>query len=397
MIRVNAIDTYEQVTDYTSAADHTITLRKWEEMGVHLMTPPRKSRTALGFIEAGGRGQRSVFDGKVDSTTRRETSDVGQDTRWRFDGPWIAGLTDGQFGTYVTRQVRRRKLEFVKMLRTACAVAATRENQRIATEQGEELAEPVQASDITEEQFSEYIKTLRHDRVELYRHIRRFLDLPPAPNSLLPGGNDWLSMLDGTRASATDAKDVQPTSDSPYADSGPPKTHPSAGLSYGRTSAHTFNHPVYGPQSNKPPVQARVIMPKGSAPGNFAPVLGVGGFVVDVPSGENSFNLRSSGSRQAGNAIPGLINIEPHKVGGSKAYVHPKSASVDTKGRIILKVDQADPEAVAVLEGRVDEIPRQQIMRTKGFSPRLQSTLSLGGYGLSAGDFGGENDTAGKS
>lgn len=398
MIRVDAIDTYEQITDYASAADHTLTLRKWEEMDVHLSTPPRKSRSSLGFIDAGGRGQRSVFDDKIDSTTQSHTGEQGQDARWRFDGPWIAGLTDGQFGTYVTKQVRKRKPEFIKILRMACAEAATKENQRTAMEQGEEVGQPVRASEITEEQFSKYMKTLRHDRVELYRHIRKFLDLPPAPNPLLPGGNDWLSsVLDGTRESPTDIKDVQPTSDSPYADSGPPKTHPSAGLSYGRTSAHTFNHPVYGPQSKKPPVQARVVMPKGAAPGNFAPLLGVGGFVVDVPSGENSFNLRSSGSRQTGNAIPGLVNIEPDKVGGSKAYVHPKSASVDPKGRVILKVEQADPEAVAVLEGRVDEIPRQEIMQTKGLLARLQHTRSPGGYGLSVGDFGGESETANKT
>jgi hypothetical protein len=360
-----------------------------------MTTPPRKQRSALGFTDVGARGQRSVFDNKIDSTALRDTSDEALDARWRFDGPWIAGLTDGEFATYVTKQVRKRKPEFIKMLRTACADAITKENQRQATEGGQEAAQSVQASDITEEQFSEYMKTLRHDRVELYRHIRKFLDLPPAPNSLLPGGNDWLSsVLDGTRESPMDIKDVQPTSDSPYADLGPPKTHPSAGISYGRSSAHTFNHPQYGPQAKPPPIQARVVMPKGAGVGNFAPVLGVGGFVVDVPSGENSFNLRNSGSRQSGNAIPGLINIEPHKIGGSKGYVQLKSASVDAKGRVILKVDQADNEAVAVLEGKVGELYRQEIMYTKGLSPKPLAFRSLGGYGLSSGDFGGEGEKA---
>jgi Mitochondrial ribosomal protein subunit len=389
VIRVDAIDTYEQVTDFASAADHTQTLRKWEELGVRMTTPPRKSRSALGFTDVGARGQRSVFNDKIDSTALRDTSDEALDARWRFDGPWIAGLTDGEFATYVTKQVRKQKPEFIKILRRACADAITKDNQRKATEEGKEAAQPVQASDISEEQFSRYMKTLRHDRVELYRHIRKFLDLPPAPNSLLPAGNDWLSVLDGTRESPTDIKDVQPMSDSPYADLGPPKTHPSAGLSYGRSSAYTFNHPQYGPQAKPPPVQARVVMPKGAATGNFAPVLGVGGFVVDVPSGENSFNLRSSGSRQAGNAIPGLVNIEPDKVGGSKGYVRPRSASVDAKGRVVLKVDQADNEAIAVLEGKMVELYRQEIMYTKGLGSKPLAFRSLRGYGLSSEDLGG--------
>lgn len=129
-------------------------------------------------------------------------------------------------------------------------------------------------------------------------------------------------------------------------------------------------------------------MPKGAAAGNFAPVLGVGGFVVDIPSGvgASSFNVRGSAGRGSDGPIPGLINIEPNKVGGSKAYVHPTSASVDPKGRVILKVEQADPEAVAVLEGKVDEIPRRQIMRTKGLGLSPYSlSRSSGGYGLSLG------------
>lgn len=399
LIRVDAIDTYEQVTDYTSAADHTQTLRKWEDMGVAISTPPRRTRTSLGFSESERRGQRSVFEDSIDSTVHSENSDESRDKRWRFDGPWVAGLTDGDFNTYVTKQVRKRKQEFLKVLRTACAQAATKESQRIAGEQGELSGQPVQVSDITEEQFSKYLKTLRHDRVELYRHIRNFLDLPPSPNTVLSAGSDWLaSVFDGPSKSSFDSKDFQPISDSPYADSGPPKTHPSAGLSYGHTSAHTFNHPLYGPQNKRPPVQARVVMPKGSAPGNFTPVLGVGGFVVDVPTGASSFNLRSLGARQSGSdaVIPGLVNIEPNKVGGSKVYVHPKSASVDTKGRVVLKVEQADPEAVAVLEGNVDQLHKEQIMHTKGFLSN-RPTRSTRGYGLSSGDFGGGSELVRKT
>lgn len=389
LIRIDAIDTYEQVTDYASSADHAITLKKWEEMGVHMTTPQRKTRTALGLTEEKKKGERDVFDDSTDSTIHKDLSDESRDKRWRFDGPWIAGLTDGDFNAYVSRQVRGRKTEFLKVLRAACAETATKENQRIALERGEEVGQPIQASDVTEEEFRKYLKTVRHDRVELYRHIRNFLDLPPSPNAALQSGSDWLSsVLDGTSGATTQSsKEFLPSSDSPYADSGPPKTHPSAGLSYGRTSAHTFNHPLYGPQNKQPPVQARVVMPKGASPGSFAPVLGVGGFVVDIPAGENSFNLRGS-SKYAGSTsvIQGLINVEPDKIGGSKAYVELKSASVDTTGRVILKVGQATADAVAVLEGNVDQLLEQQMMETKGFARRPMAR-SGGGYGLSSGDF----------
>jgi hypothetical protein len=400
LIRVNAIDTYEQVTDYASSADHTLTLQKWHEMGMHISTPPQKTRNALGYSED-TKGQRSVFDDSIDSTGLTEGRSETQVGRWRFKGPWLAGLTEGDFNTYVMKQVRKRKGAFHKYLRTACAEATTKENQRIALEQGGEIGEPIRAGDITEAQLLEYIQSLRENRTELFAQIRKFLDLPPAPNPALPTGSAWLtSMLDKPRGSPMpiDSKEYQPTSNSPYADSGPPSTHPSAGLSYGRTSAHTFNHPVYGPQSKKPPVQARVIKPKAAARGNSPPLLGVGGFVVNVPAGENSFNLygRSARNRPGDDAvIPGLLNVEPHKVGGSKAYVNPKSASVDTKGRIILKVEQADPEAIAIVEGRVDEIPRQTLLHSKGFLSK-PPTRSKEGYGISSGDLGLSGDSAWK-
>lgn len=401
IIRVESVDTLEHITEFGSAADHSLTLLKWQEMDVHLSTPPPpSSKSTFGATDLDRRGEKSVFEDAIDSTTTSEGGSITkEDARWKFSGPWLAGLNEGAFNEYIKKEVRKKKLDFNKYLRTACAEALTKENQRAALEEEGGVGETVQASDITDEQLSKYIKSLREDRTELYRHIRRFLDLPPAPNPSLPLGEAWISnMLGGPRASSTppiNPKDYQPTSESPYADSGPPRTHPSAGLSYGRTSAHTFNHPLYGPQNKKPPVQARVVMPKGAATGNFAPLLGVGGFVVDVPAGEASFNVRTKNRPGLEPLTPGLQNIEPHKVGGSKAYVHPKSASVDPKGRIILKVEQADPEAVAVLEGKVDEIPRQELLYSKGLSTKPPARSSEG-YGLSSSDFGKMADPARK-
>jgi hypothetical protein len=139
-------------------------------------------------------------------------------------------------------------------------------------------------------------------------------------------------------------------------------------------------------------------MPRGAATGSFGAALGVGGFVTDVPKGYNSFDLRSGNRKKYGSSgqpdnpiVPGLLNIEPDKVGGSKMYVHPRSASIDPKGRVILNVVAAEPEAVSVHERTVGNIPVEQqrpmASRTTGFSKTMISSDK--GYGL-----GGFSDVA---
>jgi hypothetical protein len=237
----------------------------------------------------------------------------------------------------------------------------------------------VKASDVTDQQLTEYIRSLRRNLADLNKQIRRFLDLPPSPNQK---SNNVQSFF----ASITGDIPALPTSSSPYANSGPPKTHPSAGLSYGRIGSHTFNHPVYGPQSNRTPVQARVVMPR-NAGGGFAPLLGVGGFVTDVPASDytNQKVLSHKKRRELARnpVISGLQYIEPEKVGGSKGWVNPKHASIDAKGRVVLTVEAADPEIVAVHTGTVGDIPDQyQRPAPKINGLPKPANKSSGGYGL---------------
>ncbi len=408
-IRVEAIDTFEHITEFGSSADHALTLQKWQELDVPLSTPPTKERESN--LMHRNKQERSVFEDDIDSTTQSERGSLRiDDARWKFKGPWLAGQTEGQFNEYVQKEVRRRKGEFHQFLRASCANALTREAQRKAS--GEEESLPIfETSAITEAQLTEYIKSLRQDHTELYKQIRTFLDLPPSPSSKFNTDALLSELTLGAKSASFKPEDALPVSMSPYAETGPPKTHPSAGLAYSRTSQHLHNHPVYGPQRNKPPVQARVVMPKGAAVGNFAPALGVGGFVTDVPAGDNSFDVRGfsqrnrTGMKNASRGmIPGLLNIEPDKQGGSKAWVHPKSASVDPKGRVILTVIPGDEEAVAVREGKADNIPKpdlggfkkgpvgtQTMMRTAGLDSRSNGNWN-GGYGLSVGGSG--NDAA---
>lgn len=391
-MRVKAIDTFEHITEFGSSADHTLTLQKWHEMGVPLSTPAKQTSSSNFAVEPPASGK-SVFEDSIDTIAPADGKAPGKDVvRWKFSGPWLAGLTEGEFNTYVLKEVRRRKDDFRKFLRTACAIETTQAQHHLATDQGEDIPPAVHASDITNDQLTEYIKGLRKDRTKLNKHIRSFLDLPPSPS--INVSEDFIS---GTMPSIFSdmPREVQSTSDSPYADSGPPKTHPSAGLGYSRTNSYLFNHPLYGPQKNKPPVQARVIMPKGAATGNFAPILGVGGIAVNVPAGEASFDVRP-GAKGAHNRAPpmsGLFNVDPDAVGGSKAWVHPKHARIDPKGRIVLNVVTADPEAVAVKEGKVRDIPNKYDkpapMKLYGLSSAGAGQYG-GGYGVSRRDFSGK-------
>ncbi|KAN0096194.1 Mitochondrial ribosomal protein MRP51 [Hyaloscypha variabilis] len=380
-IRVEAIDTFEHITEFNSSADHALSLQKWQEMGVPLTIPaPRRA-------EYLPETRRSVFDSEIDSTTANQSGQ--EDHRWKFKGPWLAGQTEGEFNTYVITEVRKRKLEFQEYLRTECAKALTQEAKRIATAAGEleEAPAAIEAGDVTEEQLTAYIKSLRTGQVSLYKLIRSFLDLPPAPHGLLAD-----RILDAISASfipqtikGTDLMGSQ----SPYAEHGPPKTHPSAGLAYARTSQYIYNHPTFGPQQNKPPVKGRVVMPKGAAVGSFAPTLGVGGFVTEVPSRVGFKDLSPSRHTSKIN-IPGVLHIEPEKVGGSKVHVKPKHARIDPKGCVILEVELADAEAVAVLEGTTDQIPTlsklpvapSSVFRSTGVGSTPARSDESRGYGL---------------
>ncbi|KAI9733810.1 MAG: hypothetical protein M1818_007077 [Claussenomyces sp. TS43310] len=395
LIRFEKMDTMEHVTEFASAADHTLTLQKWQELNLPLSEPPIKDSFASGRTRRPGRG---VFEEDANA----EGAAATDEHRWKFSGPWLAGQTEGEFNFYLQRQVRRRKAQFQEYLRQVKAHEDTKDAQRKAAEQGEEAPAPVKASEITPEQMTQYLRELRQDRSVLFRHVRKFLDLPPSPapkTGLDETVEDLENLLEGnatgpfgSRPYELNASEQLPTSNSPYAENGPPKTHPSAGLSYLRTGNHIFNHPVFGPQAHKPPVQGRVVMPKNAPVGSFAPKLGVAGVVTDVPSGHDSFRTSNVGRRRGNllQSIPGLVNIEPDKVGGSKVYLEPSTASIDPKGRIILEVKVAQPAAVAVHEGTVNDTPAT--LHTMPRIRPLSRPRASQGYGLTDNASGGADN-----
>jgi hypothetical protein len=393
LIRISAIDTLEHITEFSSAADHALTLQKWQELNMPLTTPGKTEESYVSRSSTKhklvGRG---VFEEDTDITAYRSDLDASNDNRWKFNGPWLAGQTDAEFSWYVEKEVSRRKDEFRAFLRNHRAAVKTKAAKQKAIEDGEDVPQAIEGKSITDEDLQKYLLELRQDQRQLFQLIREFLDLPPAPVF-----NDQIDSLAASitrgleanpfRTRTIKSEDYTANSESPYANTGPPKTHPSAGLSYLRTASHVYNHPIYGPQAHPSPVQARIIQPKNATVGSFAPKLGVAGIVTEVPPKSENFNSDTWGSKRnrnsRGDMVPGLLNIEPEKVGGSKVFVRPKSATIDTKGRIMLTVSPAESAAVAIHQGVVGQVPtdmRRSVQPTRGFD-RPATTTSTG-YGL---------------
>ncbi|KAM3552183.1 hypothetical protein MY1884_004298 [Beauveria asiatica] len=323
LIRLKNIDAMENVTDFESAADHTLTLEKFQELRIAMSTPKKRVDPTSTLREAPG--NKSVFEDRFDTTD----GDSAGNLRWKYEGPWLARMTEGEFMRYLDRQVRPQRTQFRALLRKGLADDITARQNSYAMEKGIEAPPPVTPADITEAQFTEYLRALRNDRAVLYAIVSRFLDLAP------------LGQPVGVVQSL-----FTPQAESPWGKAGPPTTHPSAGISYLRTSSYMENHPIYGPQSRRAPTLARLISPRTAFQ---PPRLGVAGFVADPPVGDNEFNTRHSrtryGQRVEGN---GIADLDTTTVGGAKTFVEPVTANVDPSGRILLELREADPVAQVI-------------------------------------------------
>lgn len=156
----------------------------------------------------------------------------------------------------------------------------------------------------------------------------------------------------------------------------PPSTHPSAGIGYLRSGTNMDNHPIFGPQARRAPVLARVIRPRNSKFGNAQQaMLGVAGFVANDPKfGTGSESRKSLLALSDPDRM--ATAYDPDQQGGNKMWVHPTHAIVDESGKVRLSLLRADPEAVAVKTGSIDEImARKQESRSgRPFSPSRDST-----------------------
>ncbi|MCJ1391736.1 hypothetical protein MMC18_004601 [Xylographa bjoerkii] len=327
VIRIGAIDTIDHITDFNSAADHTLTLRKWQEMNIPVsMLPVRKS-------VSNSEPLLSTFEDDLNRTEALGANSSEDSKRWKYRGPWLAGKSEGEFEDYITKKIKRRRTEFRKYMRNWLREKMTAAARRDAIDKGEDL--PTTNVKISEEELQTEIIKLRHDPAELWVLIWRFLDLPGSPPGQHEHASDAMRRINGVVGEDQANKDIE---------RGPPTMHPSAGLSYLRTASHVPNHPILGPMSTQPPVIARILKHTSLASNtDRGGLVGIGG-VVAQDSGRHVF--KGSGSKQ-------WTEFDPDLEGGAKGWAHPQRASIDPRGTIKLTVDRASDDTIALWEGLV--------------------------------------------
>lgn len=341
-IRIKQVDSIENVTDFASAADHSLSLEKFQELRV-AMSIPRSKELRL-FSASSKRTDLwpvSVFEEDRDFTDPRGGKE-DDDKRWKFRGPWLARLSEGDFNQYLRKAVHPKRAQFRALLKSKLAEDMTVRRNKNAMENGLPALPKIMPRDITEEQFTQYLRSLRNDRATLYALVSEFLDLAP------------LGAPVGVKEALSNYMYLEITS--PYGESGPPSSHPSAGISYLRTVSFMENHPVYGPQARRTPVLARVVLPK---IGYNRAKLGVGGFVADVPAGQNEFNVNYKPGRfqSSRKVLNGISHLDTTTFGGAKAFVETRTAHVDPSGKIILELREASSEGQVIVreaKGLVD-------------------------------------------
>ncbi|KAK5107984.1 hypothetical protein LTR62_008878 [Meristemomyces frigidus] len=388
-IRVRAHDNTEHITDFGSAADHTQTSAKWQELGVPLLM--RQAR--------GGRDNPrvpiSVFEEGLDQT------DGGVERTWKWNGPWLAGMKEGEFNLFIKKLVARRGAsgqkdingkssidEFREFVRERIVDEEIAQARRQAQDQGDilspqRIAEMRVSLRLDDQQLSAHLLSIRTDHAkdnlssQLTAHLTAFLDLPPVTSGATSNGPTPYAVTKGLQSLLTGV-----TGGNDLVDTSPPTTHPSAGLSYLRSAAIMPNHPLHGPQSHRAPVRARVLRTRTSATGSeqFAKV-GVAG-VVALDSASSTFNPDNRIPTSASDLRLGEPNrmasqLDVELKGGNKLWVHPNTAYIDEKGRIRLDVSRGTAEAVAVREGDVDFIHEQRAQSfTGGMAPFGVGTAS---------------------
>lgn len=318
---------------------------------------------------------KSVFERQFDNTALPPQGGPLRAERWKYNGPWVAGKTEGEFQAYL-KKIRRRKGEFREYLREYVRAQHTSDRKREYQAEGRDESElkknPVEVDDRL---LDDEIKRIRGDPTlgsTLSTVIREFLDLPALPTRLPSSSSSFSNSSTYTSLHEETAKMLA------KAETGPPKTHPSAGLSYLRSASYVQNHHILGPQAERTPVQARILSPKYLGQTQIHGKLGVGGVVSDTAQ-DSTFDDKN---------VPGLGHLDIDTEGGGKVWVSPLDATIDAKGRIKLRVKRARTEAVGVHTGQISEQPptyMDQVRRpgAQAFDrPGGQTRTTSSGYGL---------------
>ena len=155
LIRIGAVDSIYHITDFESAADHTLTLRKWQEIGMPMSAPSASPRRATAPHSI---SHRSVFESNIDNSDKLSAESGAK--RWKFQGPWLAGQTEGDFQQYI-QKVSKRKLEFKDFVRKHLLERNRASQRRLSIEEGREIEHDQVV--VSDKELEAYIRYLRLD------------------------------------------------------------------------------------------------------------------------------------------------------------------------------------------------------------------------------------------
>jgi hypothetical protein len=334
-IRVKKVDAIEHITDFGSATDHTWSLKKFQELNLPMTIPVAKQQQAA-YSKV---PYKSVFEEDADFTAMDDAQarSVAKDKRWRFSGPWLSGMGVGAFRKWVETRIRARRPEFLQWLKIKIAEDRNELVRAKALDAGEQVDESlfVTREDITDSELTEYVRRVRYDRPKLFEFVSEFLDLAP----IRPDENvDLFGAIRGRWKQ----QQQQIGGGNPWGREGPPMTHPSAGISYLRTDSFLHNHPIYGPQKLHPPVEARWVQPSSQSGAGLAK-LGIAGFVATMPEQMSAIGGPAGRGRS-------FNHFDPDAEGGAKSWVKLTKAQVDSNGRIVISMNDAETEAKLVAQ-----------------------------------------------
>ncbi|EXJ66848.1 uncharacterized protein A1O5_10043 [Cladophialophora psammophila CBS 110553] len=321
------IDTPEHVVDFESAADHVLTLRKYQELNLRVVLPaPRDRKSTLNPQRT------SAFDPEVDHTTdqpppvlngnastswldesvserakkmpqhlkdalekiikeRADATNPGVEVlptqaqpstsaapqsmqtarRWRYSGPYLAGLNGLEFDGFLKGITREKKAAFRELVKSHLAEQRAQDQRLKALEEGQADAAPEPPSEITDQDVTAHLRYLRSEPGKFGPLIAEFFDLADGPKPSSDTTDPWSYGRDTVSADL-------------YKESGPPRTHPSAGLAYIKTEVFASNDAVTGPRGTRAPVAARLLRSIQSTHNKHIPFVGVAGFVVPQPT-----------------------------------------------------------------------------------------------------------------
>ena len=334
IIHVKAVDNVDHVTDYETSTPYAISLRKFQEINVpinHRTFSKTRSVSQMAGVN------RSIFDVFEPAPSRKSTlepsstpldaglsaalsrsseSDIREVERWRFRGPWLAGLDETEFRFYLDKQVTPQRIKFKAFLRSW--MLKTKKERLQSDKLAAGTIETKSDVSLSEEEYEAWLVELRHEGKQLYALMWTFLDLPGRP----PSEQNDQSI-------------------------GPPTTHPSGGLSYLKTDNTLQNHPMLGPMLEHQPVPARILQRSVSSLGRQntkGPAVGIAGFVSRESVRRDLFAPKFS--IESGD--------ESDTPGGKKVYVVPNGATIDERGRTHIKWTEADSNNVAIWEAEYD-------------------------------------------